>query len=81
MPKINGKTLVVIASTATLCAVGFGTVYLPFFADRDKIRGMNEHADTDAKKEMEKYRAAHGVGQRDPTSQQAGSMWKNMSKK
>jgi hypothetical protein len=78
MPKVDGKILVLIATTATVCAVGFGTVYLPFYADKDKIRGLNENADTDAKKEMEKFLKENG-GQGE--SSQAGSMWKNMGKK
>jgi hypothetical protein len=79
MPRVDGKTLVLIATTATVCAVGFGTVYLPFYADKDKIRGLNENADTEAKKEMEKLlKESGGQGE---SSQQAGSMWKNMGKK
>lgn len=78
MGKVNGKTLVAIAVSATFCAVGFATVYLPFFADKDKIRGMNENADTEAKKEMERYLKTNAAKEE---SAQAGSMWKNMAKK
>ena len=42
---VSGSKLVVIAVTATLAAIGIGTIYLPFYADRDKLRGMHEEAD------------------------------------
>jgi hypothetical protein len=41
---VSGTKLVAIAVTATLTALGVATVYLPFYADRDKLRGMHEEA-------------------------------------
>jgi hypothetical protein len=41
----NGSKVVIIAVTATLTALGIGTIYLPFYVDRDKLRGMHEDAD------------------------------------
>ena len=38
----SGSALVVGIVGITLTALGVGTVYLPFVADKDKIRGMSE---------------------------------------
>ena len=43
--RSSGSKIVVVAVTATLGMVGFGSIYLPFFADRDKLRGMHEEKD------------------------------------
>jgi hypothetical protein len=52
----NGSKLVIIAVTSTLAAVGIGTIYLPFFVDRDKLRGMHEDADGNlSEKERKEY--------------------------
>lgn len=42
---VSGTKLVLLAVTATLTALGVATLYLPFYADRDKLRGMHEEAD------------------------------------
>jgi hypothetical protein len=66
MPRADGRRIVMVATGVTVSVVAFAQIYLPFFADRDKIRGMDEEADMPAaaKREM----------------QTAGSMWKNMKK-
>ena len=52
----NGSKIVMIAVATTLGALGVGTVYLPFFADRDKLRGMHEDADGNlSEKERKEY--------------------------
>ena len=43
--RSSGSKVVIAAVTATLTMVGIGSIYLPFFADRDKIRGMHEEKD------------------------------------
>ena len=57
--RTNGSKVVVLAVAATLTALGIGTVYIPFYADRDKLRGMYEGADGDLsareRREYEKY--------------------------
>ena len=40
----SGSRVVVMAVTATLTALGVGTIYLPFIADKDKVRGLHEEA-------------------------------------
>jgi len=48
--------MVVVAVTATVAALGIGTVYLPFIADRDKVRGLHEEGEMSDRdrREMEK---------------------------
>lgn len=41
----SGKQLVSFAVAATVGAVGIGTIYLPFMADRDKLRGLFEEGE------------------------------------
>jgi hypothetical protein len=52
----NGSKVVMIAVATTLAALGVGTVYLPFYVDRDKLRGMHEDADSNlSEKERREY--------------------------
>ena len=52
----NGSKVVMIAVTTTLAALGVGTVYLPFFVDREKLRGLHEDADSNlTEKERKEY--------------------------
>jgi hypothetical protein len=41
----SGSKLVVLAVAATVGMVGVGTIWAPFYADRDKLRGLHEEAD------------------------------------
>ena len=52
----NGSKVVMIAVGTTLAALGVGTMYLPFYVDRDKLRGMHEDADSHlSEKEKKEY--------------------------
>jgi hypothetical protein len=42
--RSSGNKLVVAAVGAMVSAVGIGTIYLPFIADRDKMRGLHEES-------------------------------------
>jgi len=55
MPRTDGRKIVAIAFGATTLAIGIGQIYLPYIADRDKLRGLFEEEDMpmQAKKEME----------------------------
>jgi Tfp pilus assembly protein PilN len=44
-PRTDGRKLVALAASATVAAVGVGTIYLPFMADRDKLRGLFEEGE------------------------------------
>lgn len=60
-PRTDGRKLVALATAATAGAVGFGTIYLPFIADRDKLRGMFEEGDEmpeGARREIQAMRKA-----------------------
>lgn len=76
MPRVDGRKIVAIATLSTVSVVGFAQIYLPFWADRDKIRGMAEEEDMPAAARREMERAMEQERQQ----QQAGSMWKNMKK-
>ncbi|KAG7341085.1 hypothetical protein IV203_023036 [Nitzschia inconspicua] len=42
--RMSGNKLVTVAVAGTVAMVGLGAVYVPFFADRDKLRGLHEEA-------------------------------------
>ncbi|KAL7566753.1 hypothetical protein ACA910_017801 [Epithemia clementina (nom. ined.)] len=46
----SGASVVGVVVAVTLAAVGVGTIYLPFIADRDKLRGLNEDSDKEYEK-------------------------------
>ena len=41
----TGSKMVVVAVSAMLAALGVGTIYLPFVADKDRLRGLHEEGD------------------------------------
>lgn len=45
--------MVVAAISLTLVAVGVGTIYLPFIADKDKIRGLDEDGGVSSQQQQE----------------------------
>lgn len=82
----SGKQLVTFAVAATVGAIGIGTIYLPFMADRDKLRGLFEEGEQQipegARREIRdilKKEAMERQTQQEETVQQekkgAGSMW------
>jgi hypothetical protein len=42
--RMSGNKLVSLAVGATAMMVGLGAIYVPFFADRDKLRGLHEES-------------------------------------
>jgi hypothetical protein len=48
MVRTDGRKIVAVATLATVSVVCFAQIYLPFWADRDKIRGMAEEEDMSA---------------------------------
>lgn len=74
--------MVVAAVTLTVTALGVGTVYLPFIADKDRVRGLNEESDMTAAEKRD-YQAmleqmqAQQQNPRDVTN--SNSMWKRMN--
>lgn len=61
MPRTDGRKIVALAFGATTLAIGIGQIYLPYIADRDKIRGLFEEDDmpVQAKREMEIAKKQH----------------------
>mmetsp|Transcript_29310 Transcript_29310/g.39104 ORF Transcript_29310/g.39104 Transcript_29310/m.39104 type:complete len:102 (-) Transcript_29310:1415-1720(-) len=55
MTRTDGKKLVAVASLGIVAVVGFAQIYLPFIADRDKLRGLFEEEDmpTGARRELD----------------------------
>lgn len=53
----SGKRAVIVAVSATVTAVGIGTIWAPFYADRDKLRGLHEEADGMSERERAQYQA------------------------
>lgn len=49
----SGSKMVGLAVAATVTALGVGTIYLPFVADRDKVRGLHEESDMSAQEKRE----------------------------
>jgi hypothetical protein len=62
----SGSKLVVLAVAATVGMIGIGTIWAPFYADRDKLRGLHEEADSGLsdsdKKQYEAYMRQHQNG-------------------
>ena len=94
--RSSGSKVVGIAVVATATMVGIGSIYLPFFADRDKMRGMHEEKDAPTSvmlaQEIKKLQKEGLLRSDDHSGQQAikdemqkqknapGSMWKQFPK-
>lgn len=42
--RVSGNKVVALAVAGTVTMVGIGSIYVPFFADRDKLRGLHEES-------------------------------------
>eukprot|EP00980_Cylindrotheca_fusiformis_P030072 scaffold24311_cov196-Cylindrotheca_fusiformis.AAC.1 len=88
--RSSGSKLVAVAVAGTVGVVGLSTIYLPFFSDRDAIRGMHEEQapPTSAMLAQEiKKLQQEGIIRGDeedqsniPKQKAPGSMWKNLRK-
>jgi hypothetical protein len=90
--RSSGSKLVAAAVAGTFTVVGIETIYLPFFADRDAIRGLHEEQapPTSAMliqeiKKLQKEGILKGDEEEigEPTKPKAagmGGMWKNFKK-
>jgi len=85
----SGTKLVSLAVAATVAAVGVGTIYLPFVADRDKVRGLHEESEMSAAERREYEKALRAMGQEIPPMPESNasapaptsnSMWKRMNR-
>jgi hypothetical protein len=89
MSRIDGRKIVGGAVLAITGAIGIAQIYLPYIADKDKLRGMFEEEDMPdvARKEMDMMMKAE-IAAADARQQSqgksksgAGSMWSNLRKK
>ena len=92
MSRTDGRKIVAIATAGMVGVLGFAQLYLPYYADRDKIRGLSEEEDMPpaAREEMrrtmmamQRQQAQNGGGGDQQQQQQQnpwarGSMWKNI---
>mmetsp|Transcript_11659 Transcript_11659/g.22346 ORF Transcript_11659/g.22346 Transcript_11659/m.22346 type:complete len:93 (-) Transcript_11659:100-378(-) len=85
----SGTRVVVMAVTGTLAAIGVGTIYLPFIADKDKIRGLHEESDVDERSKREYEAMLRQMGQQqgggeevaeNPPPRQSNSMWSRLKR-
>jgi len=83
----SGSKIVVAAVVAMMATIGVGTIYAPYFADRDKLRGLHEEADAGLsdreKREFEAYMQQVKEQQQAFSDQKApamgSSMWSRMN--
>ena len=80
----SGSKVVVAAVAAMVTFAGMGAIYAPYFADRDKLRGLHEESDAGLsekeKREFEKFMSE--VQERKTTSgppNSGNSMWNWMN--
>ena len=90
--RVSGNKAVVAAVAGTIGAVCIGAIYVPFIADRDKIRGLHEEATPPTSamlaQEIKKLQQEgilrgddeHNYHNAPNTTKTPGSMWKNMTK-
>ena len=77
----SGSKMVGVAVTLTVAALGVGTVYLPFIADKDRLRGRHEEGEMTPAEQQDYDRAILEMQQRarmEP-EKRSNSMWARMS--
>ena len=82
----SGSKVVVAAVSLTVAALGIGTIYLPFFADKDKLRGLDEDGEMSNAQRREYERALQQMDHaarphenRKGMAPMSNSMWKRMN--
>jgi hypothetical protein len=84
MSRIDGRKIVGFAVVGTIGMLGIGQLYLPYIADRNKLRGLFEDEESlseQAKLELQKImKAEQQEVNNQATGAPAGSMWKNMKR-
>lgn len=89
--RSSGSRLVAGAVAGTLGVVGLSTIYLPFFADRDTIRGLHEeeapptsHMLAQEIRKLQQEGILRGDEEEEKTeakkAKAPGSMWSNLRK-
>jgi hypothetical protein len=80
--------MVGLAVGGIVAALGVGTIYLPFIADKDRVRGLHEEGDLTPSEKREYEQMLKAMGRELPEHQQTpaakksiptkNSMWKRM---
>lgn len=87
----SGSRVVVMAVTGTLAAIGVGTIWLPFIADKDKVRGLHEESELDDRSRREYEAMLRQMQQQGeggaatpetppPPARQSNSMWSRLKR-
>ena len=86
----SGSRVVVMAVTGTLAAIGVGTIWLPFVADKDKVRGLHEESELDDRSRREYEAMVRQMQQGEggaaplemppPPARQSNSMWSRLKR-
>ena len=85
----SGSRVVVMAVTGMLAAIGVGTVWLPFIADKDKVRGLHEESELDERsrreyeamlRQMQQQGNAPTETPSSPTERPSNSMWSRLKR-
>jgi len=83
----DGRKIVAVAVAGTVAVVGLAQIYLPFIADRDKIRGMfeEEYVPEGAKEQVDAMIKSERLRQQQQQQEamvapreNAGSMWSKL---
>lgn len=82
MAKTDGRKLVVVATAAIVGVIGVAQVYLPFVADRDKLRGLSEEEQMPgrARQQMEQLLSQQQQQQQAQAPNVSNSMWSGFKK-
>ena len=83
--RSSGSKVVAVAVAAIVTFVGLGAIYAPYYADKDKLRGLHEESEAGLsekeKREFEAY--MHEVRERQATAgaptSMGNSMWSRMN--
>lgn len=90
--RVSGNKAVVAAVAGTIGAVCVGAIYVPFIADRDKLRGLHEESTPPTAamlaqeiKKLQQEGIIRGdddenLPNKTKNAKAPGSMWKNMTK-
>ena len=79
--RTSGSKVVALAVGAIVAALGIGTIWAPFYADRDKLRGMNEDADggMSSRKRRLQERGEEAAKKENMSKTNSNSMWARMN--
>jgi len=83
----TSKYVVAAVVVTTVAALGASTVYLPFVADKDRIRGLDEQGELYQSEALEYQKALEQMKreaaqerEQQPTSNKSNSMWSRMKR-